>query len=59
VQEKFGTAEKPLNMVFHGGSGSTLEEIREAVSYGVVKMNLDNRPAVAFLGRRQELLCQE
>jgi fructose-bisphosphate aldolase class II len=41
IQEKFGTAEKPLNLVFHGGSGSTLEEIREAVSYGVVKMNLD------------------
>jgi fructose-bisphosphate aldolase class II len=41
VQEKFGTAEKPLDLVFHGGSGSTLEEIREAVSYGVVKMNID------------------
>lgn len=41
VQEKFGTAEKPLNLVFHGGSGSTSEEIRDAVSYGVVKMNID------------------
>ena len=41
IQEKFGTAEKPLNLVFHGGSGSTLEEIREAVSYGVIKLNLD------------------
>ena len=41
VQEKFGTPENPLNLVFHGGSGSTLEEIREAVSYGVVKMNID------------------
>jgi len=41
VQEKFGTEEEPLNLVFHGGSGSTLEEIREAVSYGVVKMNID------------------
>lgn len=41
VQEKFGTEEKPLNLVFHGGSGSTLEEIREAISYGVVKMNID------------------
>ena len=48
VQEKFGTAEKPLNMVFHGGSGSTLEEIREAVSYGVVKMNLDTDLQWAF-----------
>jgi fructose-bisphosphate aldolase, class II len=41
IQEKFGTPEKPLNLVFHGGSGSTLEEIREAVSYGVIKLNLD------------------
>jgi fructose-bisphosphate aldolase class II len=41
VQKKFGTPEKPLNLVFHGGSGSTPEEIQEAVSYGVVKMNLD------------------
>jgi fructose-bisphosphate aldolase class II len=41
VQKKFGTQDKPLNLVFHGGSGSTPEEIREAVSYGVVKMNLD------------------
>ncbi len=39
--EKFGLPAKSLNFVFHGGSGSTLEEIREAVSYGVVKMNID------------------
>jgi fructose-bisphosphate aldolase class II len=48
IQEKLGTKEKPLNMVFHGGSGSTLEEIREAVSYGVVKMNLDTDLQWAF-----------
>ena len=41
IEEKFGTAPKPVNFVFHGGSGSTLEEIREAISYGVVKMNID------------------
>jgi fructose-bisphosphate aldolase class II len=41
IQEKHGTPEKHLNLVFHGGSGSTREEIREAVSYGVVKMNID------------------
>ncbi len=39
--EKFGLPAKSLNFVFHGGSGSSLEEIREAVSYGVVKMNID------------------
>ncbi len=41
IQEKFSTSDKPVNFVFHGGSGSTLEEIREAISYGVIKMNLD------------------
>jgi fructose-bisphosphate aldolase class II len=35
------TAEKPVNFVFHGGSGSSREEIREAISYGVIKMNID------------------
>ncbi len=48
IQEKYGTLEKPLNLVFHGGSGSTLEEIREAVSYGVVKMNIDTDLQWAF-----------
>ncbi|WP_392558489.1 class II fructose-bisphosphate aldolase [Orbus mooreae] len=41
VADKFGLPNKPLNFVFHGGSGSTPEEIAEAVSYGVVKMNID------------------
>jgi len=41
IQEKYGTAAKPVNFVFHGGSGSTHAEIREAISYGVVKMNID------------------
>jgi fructose-bisphosphate aldolase class II len=41
VQESEGTEEKPVDFVFHGGSGSSLEEIREAISYGVIKMNID------------------
>ncbi|TKG96040.1 class II fructose-bisphosphate aldolase [Puteibacter caeruleilacunae] len=41
IQEKHNTAEKPVNFVFHGGSGSSLEEIREAIGYGVIKMNID------------------
>lgn len=41
IQEKHKTVEKPVNFVFHGGSGSSLEEIREAIGYGVVKMNID------------------
>ncbi len=41
ISEKHGLGEKPVDFVFHGGSGSTLEEIREAISYGVIKMNID------------------
>lgn len=49
IQEKFGTAEKPINFVFHGGSGSSLEEIREAIDYGVIKMNIDTDLQYAYL----------
>jgi len=41
IENKFKTEKNPVNFVFHGGSGSELEKIREAVSYGVVKMNID------------------
>lgn len=48
VQEKFNTQPKPINFVFHGGSGSTLDEIREAISYGVIKMNIDTDLQFAY-----------
>ena len=48
VQAKFGTGHNPVDFVFHGGSGSTLEEIREAIGYGVVKMNIDTDLQFAF-----------
>jgi fructose-bisphosphate aldolase, class II len=48
IQNKFKTGKNPVNFVFHGGSGSTREEIREAVSYGVVKMNIDTDTQWAF-----------
>lgn len=48
IEKKFGLGPKPVNFVFHGGSGSTHEEIREAVSYGVVKMNIDTDTQWAF-----------
>lgn len=48
IQEKFGTEEKPINFVFHGGSGSSLEEIREAIGYGAIKMNIDTDLQWAF-----------
>ena len=44
---KYGQ-DKPFDLVFHGGSGSDLEEIREAISYGVVKMNVDTDTQYAF-----------
>ncbi len=48
VQAKFNTAPNPVDFVFHGGSGSTIEEIREAIGYGVIKMNLDTDLQFAF-----------
>ena len=41
IEEKFNTISKPINFVFHGGSGSSKAEITEAISYGAIKMNLD------------------
>lgn len=41
IQEKHNTGSNPVNFVFHGGSGSSREEIREAISYGAIKMNID------------------
>jgi fructose-bisphosphate aldolase class II len=49
VAKEFGTGDdKPFNLVFHGGSGSAQSEIREALSYGVVKMNVDTDTQYAF-----------
>ncbi len=48
IEEKYATSTKPVDFVFHGGSGSTLEEIREAISYGVIKMNIDTDTQWAF-----------
>ena len=48
VKKKFNTGENPINFVFHGGSGSTKEEIREAIGYGVIKMNIDTDLQFAF-----------
>ena len=48
VEEKYNTGPKPLNFVFHGGSGSSQADIREAISYGVIKMNIDTDTQWAF-----------
>ncbi len=48
VEEKFGLGSKPINFVFHGGSGSTEAEIKEAIGYGVIKMNIDTDLQFAY-----------
>jgi fructose-bisphosphate aldolase, class II len=48
VSEKHGLSDRPIHFVFHGGSGSSREQIREAIGYGVVKMNLDTDMQWAF-----------
>ncbi len=48
IKKLFGTGDNPVNFVFHGGSGSSQEEIREAISYGVIKMNIDTDTQWAY-----------
>jgi fructose-bisphosphate aldolase class II len=48
IQKEYGTAEKPVYFVFHGGSGSPQSQIREAISYGAIKMNIDTDMQWAF-----------
>ncbi|MFZ9031450.1 MAG: class II fructose-bisphosphate aldolase [Robiginitalea sp.] len=49
ISKKYGLGENHIDFVFHGGSGSTLEEIREAIGYGVIKMNIDTDLQYAFM----------
>ncbi|HEX5743331.1 MAG TPA: class II fructose-bisphosphate aldolase [Flavobacteriaceae bacterium] len=49
IEKKFNTDKNPVDFVFHGGSGSTIEEIREGISYGVIKMNIDTDLQYAFM----------
>jgi len=58
VQQKFNTALKPINFVFHGGSGSSIQEIREAISYGVVKMNIDTDLQFAYTEGVRDYMVQ-
>ncbi len=48
IQEKFNTGKNPVNFVFHGGSGSEQSQIREAIEYGAIKMNIDTDTQWAF-----------
>lgn len=56
VQKERGTASQPLDLVFHGGSGSEKEKIAEAVGYGVVKMNIDTDTQWAFTKGAREYI---
>ena len=49
IEKKFNTEKNPVDFVFHGGSGSTEAEIKEAISYGVIKMNIDTDLQYAFM----------
>ena len=48
ISEKYNVPHNTIDFVFHGGSGSTLDEIREAIGYGVIKMNIDTDLQFAF-----------
>ena len=49
IENKYKTIKNPVDFVFHGGSGSTEAEIKEAISYGVIKMNIDTDLQYAFM----------
>ncbi|MCB4799574.1 class II fructose-bisphosphate aldolase [Neotamlana laminarinivorans] len=49
ISEKYGVGHNHIDFVFHGGSGSSVEEIREGISYGVIKMNIDTDLQYAFM----------
>ncbi len=48
IEQKYNTDKKPVEFVFHGGSGSSLDDIREAIEYGVIKMNIDTDTQWSF-----------
>jgi fructose-bisphosphate aldolase class II len=54
IEDKYQTDKKPINFVFHGGSGSELKDIKEAVEYGVIKMNIDTDTQWAFWSGTKE-----
>jgi len=49
IEKKYNTGKNPVDFVFHGGSGSSVEEIREGISYGVIKMNIDTDLQYAYM----------
>ncbi|PID67717.1 MAG: class II fructose-bisphosphate aldolase [Flavobacteriia bacterium] len=59
IEKKYNTGKNPVNFVFHGGSGSSLDEIREAISYGVIKMNIDTDMQYAFMSGVRDYMIEK
>jgi fructose-bisphosphate aldolase class II len=59
VTKKYGVGHNHIDFVFHGGSGSTVEEIREAIGYGVIKMNIDTDMQYAFMSGVRDYMADK
>ncbi len=59
IAQKFKVEDNHIDFVFHGGSGSTLEEIREAIGYGVIKMNIDTDMQYAFMSGIRDYMSEK
>ena len=59
IEEKYNTGHNPVDFVFHGGSGSSLEEIREAIGYGVIKMNIDTDLQYAYMAGVRDYMAEK
>ena len=59
IEEKYNTGKNPVDFVFHGGSGSSLEEIREAIGYGVIKMNIDTDLQYAYMAGVRDYMADK
>jgi fructose-bisphosphate aldolase class II len=59
IEKKYNTGKNPVDFVFHGGSGSSLEEIREAIGYGVIKMNIDTDLQYAYMAGVRDYMADK
>jgi len=59
IEEKYNTDKNPVDFVFHGGSGSSLEEIREGIGYGVIKMNIDTDLQYAYMAGIRDYMAEK
>jgi fructose-bisphosphate aldolase class II len=59
IEQKYNTEKNPVDFVFHGGSGSSLEEIREGISYGVIKMNIDTDLQYAYMAGVRDYMADK